>query len=330
MADVLTPNIETKSEISYTNPVFESYFADPFACHFGPFFYAVGTGGAITDDNRVFQLLRSENLVNWTSLGLALIKPEGFEDGCYWAPEITEIDGTYYMVYSVGQGDKNHQIRVAAAPSPEGPYRDQGQLTDPQIPFAIDPHIYLHTDGHSYLYYATDFLDGDRPGTSLVVDRMISATQLAGQPVVVARATSDWQRYQSSRPIYGKTLDWHTLEGPSVVRHEGKIYVFYSGGNWQNETYGVDFVSADHPLGPYTNTTLDRPRVLRTIPGKIEGPGHNSIVLGPDNQTLVAVYHAWNPDRSARLMRIDPIQWTPDGPIIDGPSLSQRSIFRHG
>jgi len=43
------------------------------------------------------------------------------------------------------------------------------------------------------------------------------------------------------------------------------------------------------------------------------GPGHNSFVEGPDGLEII-VYHAWNPEMNARLMCIDRLIWTPDGP----------------
>ncbi len=326
MSGTVAPDYGYSSGISYANPVYGGYFADPFAFRVGSAYYAVGTGNKDLDPDRTIEVLRSPNLVDWTSLGLALIKPEGFENGSYWAPEVVQRGGEFWMYYSVGFGEKGHHIRVARSANPEGPYEDQGRLTPEDIPFAIDAHVYRHTDGLEYLYYAMDLVDSERPGTCLVVDRLLSPTQLAGDPHVVARATSDWQRYEADREIYGEVRDWHTLEGAATLFRDGRIYVFYSGGNWQNDSYGVDFVVADHPLGPYTNETGDRPRVLGTRPGKVHGPGHNSIVLAPDGRTPMAVYHAWDLARTARLMRIDPIKWTDSGPVVDGPSVEYRTI----
>lgn len=316
---------DSSSRISYVNPVYDGYFADPFVYKVGGSYYAIGTGNKNVSPDRVFQVLRSPDLVNWTSLGYALKVPAGFEGGDFWAPEVTQRGSQFYMYYSVGRGDKGHHIRVAVADHPEGPYEDAGRLTPEDLPFAIDAHVYRHTDGEEYLYYAVDILDSDRPGTSLVVDRLVSPTQLEGNPHTVARATADWQRYEADRSIYDGVYDWHTLEGPTVVHKDGKIYVLYSGGNWQNESYGVDFVVADHPLGPYVNETVDHPRALSTVEGLVFGPGHNSVILGPDGKTYIAVYHAWDKAKTARLMRIDPIRWTEDGPVIDGPSLTDRT-----
>ncbi|MBN9500308.1 MAG: glycoside hydrolase family 43 protein [Armatimonadetes bacterium] len=325
MSSTLTPNEGSPSGISYVNPVFTDYFADPFVFKVGSDYYAVGTGGQVDSaSERVFRVLRSTNLVEWTPLGFALNKPEGHENGAFWAPEITQRHGRFYMYYSVGRGDKHHHLRVAVSESPEGPYFDKGQLSAKILPFAIDAHVYRHTDGCDYMFYAVDLLGGERPGTCLVVDRMLAPDRLEGNPHLVARATADWQRFEKGRSMYGGIYDWHTLEGPAAVWHDGRVYVFYSGGNWQNESYGVDFVTAEHPLGPYANGTIDRPRTLATS-SEVLGPGHNSITVAADGKTEFAVYHGWDKERTARLMRIDPILWTDQGPVIDGPSVVRKT-----
>lgn len=273
-------------------------------------------------------MLRSANLVDWEDRGAVLEVPEWMQGKTFWAPEIAWIDGLFYMYYSVGEGDRGHQIRVAIANRPEGPYSDAGRLTPHSTLFAIDAHVYTHANGENYLYYATDFLDGERPGTSLVCDRLVAPDQLEGRPWLVARASADWQRYERNRLIYDGIYDWHTLEGPSVVFHEGLIYVFYSGGNWHNASYGVDYVVSEQPEGPYATGPGfgERPRVMASVTGVVDGPGHNSVVLGPDGVTDYFVYHAWNREGTARLMRIDPLVWEPDGPRMDGPSSLRRAM----
>jgi arabinan endo-1,5-alpha-L-arabinosidase len=113
--------------------------------------------------------------------------------------------------------------------------------------------------------------------------------------------------------VYGQTFDWHTIEGPCVVKHDGRYYCFYSGANWQTPRYGVDYVEAEHPLGPYSEGG-DHARVLQGIPGHVRGPGHYSIVFGPDGHTQFVLYHAWDAQMKEREMCLDKLQWTADGP----------------
>lgn len=98
---------------TYTNPVYRAYFADPFVLKVGDAYYAYGTGSIV--GGRHFEVLTSTDLVNWTSLGGAVDAVEGQEASDYWAPEVAFADGTFYMYFSIGIGDKDHQLRVATS-----------------------------------------------------------------------------------------------------------------------------------------------------------------------------------------------------------------------
>ena len=83
----------------------------------------------------------------------------------------------------------------------------------------------------------------------------------------------------------------------------------------------MDYGVADHVMGPYSDAGNEQgPRVLRTVPGHIIGPGHNSIALGPDDETEYFIYHAWDPEMKARRMFIDKLSWSAAGPRCEGPT----------
>ena len=328
---------------TYTNPVHRDYFADPFVWRDRGEYYAIGTGPAeaagtvaASAQPTVFPLLSSRDLVGWHASGHALVRPAAAFGDTFWAPEIVQADGRWLMYYSVGHGDRRHQLRVAGSDAPLGPYVDCAQLTDPDdVPFAIDPHPFRDDDGRWYLFHARDFLDsvdenGEpvRPGTALVVQPLESMTRLAaGGARTMARARHDWQRFAANRPMYGRVFDWHTLEGPFVVRHEGRYWCLYSGGCWQTSTYGVDFVVADSVLGPWIDGANDEgPRVLRSVPERVLGPGHCSVVPGPDGVRRYLAYHAWGPDRTARRLCIDELHFGVDGPRSPGPTWTPQPI----
>jgi beta-xylosidase len=326
----------TTSEATYANPVHPSYFADPCVWRCGADYFAVGTGpdeaaGSVASAAvpTVFPLLRSRDLVHWVAAGRALVRPDpGFGDA-FWAPEVATADGRWYLYYSVGHGDARHHLRVAVSDGPLGPYIDAAALTRADdVPFAIDPHPFRDVDGQWYLFHARDFLDARddlgcevRCGTALVVSRLIDMTTLAGDATTVARARCDWQRYAADRTLYGRRYDWHTLEGPFVVRRGRRYHCLYSGGCWQADTYGVDFVTADAITGPWSDAGTELgPRVLRTVPGQVNGPGHCSVVTGPDGATPYLAYHAWDSAMTARRLCIDELRFVDDVPTTSGPS----------
>jgi len=314
---------------THTNPVYDNYFADPFVWKHGATYYAIGTGELEAVGKaigKVFPILHSIDFVQWQSASSAMVRPEPALGNTFWAPEVVWANDKFYLYYSVGQGDQNHQLRIAISDEPLGPYQDLGKaLLDPiACPFAIDPHPFRDDDGQWYLFYARDFLDSSgraRAGTALMVARMNKMYELTDEGQVVLRARNDWQRFEANRLMYGGRWDWHTLEGPCVRKHDGRYYCFYSGGRWETENYGVDYGIADEVMGPYSDTGNESgPRVLRTVPNRLPGPGHNSIVTGPDDETEYIVYHAWDKQMKARKMCIDKLVWTSEGPRCDGPT----------
>jgi beta-xylosidase len=329
-------------KVRYTNPVYSEYFADPFVWRADGEYFAIGTGpaeaaGTVTGAAQpsVFPLLRSADLVHWRHAGHALIPPDPALGSTFWAPEVAWDGRRWFLYYSVGHQDRLHQLRVAISDAPLGPYLDASALTTlDECPFAIDPHPFRDDDGRWYLFHARDFLTSEdeqgravRPGTALVVQPMLEMTRLSSQLTTVARATSDWQRFSEHRKMYGRVFDWHTLEGPFVVKAQGHYYCFFSGGCWQTDSYGVDYVVAEDVLGVYSDRGIESgPRILKTVPGRVIGPGHCSLVADPGSDTACIVYHAWGGDMKARRMCIDELRFFPTGPQSDGPSWTERGL----
>ena len=171
----------------YRNPVHPDYFADPFVLAVDGGYLALGTGRFVGE--RVFEVLRSPDLVRWECVGGALV-PLDAEltarlGNDYWAPEVMATDGRWWLYYSVGRGDAGHSLRVAVADDPAGPYTDCGVDLTPDERFAIDPHPFADADGTRYLFYARDVLEGPRVGTMLAVEVLERPDRLAGRPTPV-------------------------------------------------------------------------------------------------------------------------------------------------
>jgi GH43 family beta-xylosidase len=313
-------------ETAYTNPVYRLPLADPFVLKHDGHYYAYGTAPGAKDGAQ-FPVLRSPDLVNWELASYALRPSAGDE---FWAPEVAYFDGEFYMYYSArGVDRRDHQLRVAVSDHPAGPYVEREGVLVADQPFTIDAHPFFDGDGEWYLFYAQDFLtpdDDHRIGTGIVVDRLIDMTRLAGDPRVVVRPHADWHLFQAQRAIYGQTIDWHTVEGPALMRHKARYYCFFSGGAWKSDNYGVSYVVADHPLGPYSRPETPDPRILKTDPGALIGPGHNSFTTSPDGSETFIVYHAWDPDRTARRMCVDRFLWEDDLPVVVGPTSTPQPL----
>ncbi len=84
---------------SFTNPVYNDDFPDPYVLLDGDTYYAYATTNGSTTNIRV---IRSEDLVHWEELGDALpALPEWsvLRSGFTWAPGVIEIGDQFLMYY---------------------------------------------------------------------------------------------------------------------------------------------------------------------------------------------------------------------------------------
>jgi arabinan endo-1,5-alpha-L-arabinosidase len=318
----------------FTNPVFPSNVPDPFVFKYAGSYWCYSTGWA--SDGMCFPVLASDDLVHWKEQGGAMIPlDQGHSE--YWAPEVNFWDGRFYLYYSVGDGS-SMEIRAAISESVVGPFRDCGVRLTSQD-FAIDPHVFNDNDGRRWLFYATDFLQHSHIGTGTVRDQLIDSMTLANQPRPVVLPCYDWQLFDPMRKEKGG-VKWHTVEGPTVLKRKGVYYEMFSGGNWKNESYGVSYATSltvdSEAEWKQASDGLHVLPVLRSVPG-VTGPGHNSVVRGPDNRQLYCVYHRWSQDATRRMLAIDRLEFvgrdlTVFGPTSspqDHPNFSHAGFFKH-
>jgi beta-xylosidase len=316
---------------TYHNPVWPGYFADPFVLRADSGYYAYGTGPADAA-GRQFPMLHSPDLCNWNPIGGALDPLPQAPKALYWAPEVARQGENYYLYYSAAPSgrEEDHRLRVAVAKAPQGPFVDSGRVLIPELKFTIDASPFFDPRTRRWhLAFATDYLQDEPFGTGLglitLEDDMMTTS---GKPLVLQRATAPWQIYETNRNYQGRHWPkWYCVEGPNLLYHNDKYYCLYSGGAWRESNYGVGFAVADDLQGPWRDDfAVHGPAVLHGTESVI-GPGHNSVVLAPDNHTLFAVYHAWDTARTARRMCIDPLYWTDSGPKVSGPSTEDRPII---
>jgi beta-xylosidase len=272
------------------NPVISGWYADPEIHFFQGRYYLYPTYSAPYEKQTFYEAFVSDDLVEWRSCGVVL----DFADVPWstnraaWAPSVAEKNGKYYMYFSAGDGAG---LGVAVSESPSGPFRDAlgHPLVKEYVHGAqpIDAHGFVDDDGEAYLYWG-----GWRKA---VVSRL-------GQDMI---------------SLEGEILEItpeNYVEGPFMVKRDGRYYYMWSEGEWGNASYCVAYGIGDNPLGPFPRQGL----VLQSDPEIATSAGHHSVLRLPNSDSYVIAYHRRpleETNRHHRVTCLDEMRFAVDGTI---------------
>jgi beta-xylosidase len=173
----------------------------------------------------------------------------------------------------------------------------------PDLGGAIDPSCFIDDDGSRYLVWKND---GNSKGqdTWLWVQKLrADGLSLQGQPTRLLKQDQTWEG--------------SLIEAPTLWKHGGKYYLFYSANGYGGCRYAIGYAVSDSLLGPYVKP---RDVPFQASTGDVCGPGGEDIVPANDGRTWMA-YHYWaKGPGSYRAMSIDPLVWDGDIPYLLGPS----------
>ena len=127
----------------YKNPLSITGIGDPFVLKASSGkYYCYPTSGR----NTGFRAWSSYNLVDWKEEGYVYrAKEDSWGQGRFWAPEVVEFNGKYYMYYTAEwKRNKSLRVGVAIANDPLGPFLDVRNA--PMFDFgyaAIDANVFI-------------------------------------------------------------------------------------------------------------------------------------------------------------------------------------------
>jgi beta-xylosidase len=165
---LLTENVHPQILVGY---------GDPAVLKDGDDYWLVCTSNDAPD---AFPILHSTDLQHWEPRGFVF--PTGAEPrwaakgrnvADFWAPEMARVGDEYWTVFTARQATNALAIGLARAPSPLGPWIDNGaplvtgkpvnttglgyDSSQPQMSGGvIDSHLLLDADGERYLYWKDD------------------------------------------------------------------------------------------------------------------------------------------------------------------------------
>lgn len=306
------------TELFYKNPLGVNGIGDPYVLKTGDNEYYCYP----TSSPDGYYAYRSENLIDFQRLPQLVFKPEdswSYKD--YWAPEVVFHDGEYLMYYTARQrGTGRLLIGLAKADSPEGPFTDTlgKPFLDPGYA-VIDAHVFIDDDGSAYMYFARDCSEqyvNYRNESHIYGIRLAdNLKETIGEPVLLTRPDLPWE-FRSGSYVWN--------EGPNLLKHDNKYYLFYSANYFGGRDYSVGYAVAGQPLGPYTKPEANRILYTTYLLPDISGSGHNSTTVSPDGQEIFAVYHTHTDPAAGggnRQMALDRLVFTDDGRVyINGPT----------
>jgi beta-xylosidase len=293
---------------TFPEPVTEQV-ADPFVLTASDGNYYMYGTNTRPGSSLGFPVLKSTDLQHWTSEGKAYTyNPDGWAIKDFWAPEVLEHNGHFYMFYTARDRESDMmKVGVAKADSPEGPFIDMTNRPMLDVDYAtIDSSPFVDDDGRIYMYYVKDvsenIVDGIHRSDIYVVE-LNEDMQPISDPVYLISPTQEWE---SSDLEPG----WMWNEGPSVVKVDGTYYMTYSGNPFWAFEYAIGLATSDSPMGPFEKYE-NNPVVAGDLDQGISGPGHNSIFRSQDGTKYFIAYHTHiDPDarggeRNVRISQVE-------------------------
>lgn len=277
------------------NPIVPGWYADPEGAFFENQYWVYPTlsllwGGdtltyaadlqrqtdAINPDYNIqthMDAFSSPDLKTWTKHPAVLhIDNIPWAKYALWAPSVIQANGKYYLFFGANDIQNEEQlggIGVATSDRPEGPFRDAlGQpLVNRIVNGAqpIDQFVFRDDDGSYYMYYGGW--------------RHCNIVRLAPDLLSIIPFADG--------SIYKEVTPEGYVEGPFMMKRDGKYYFMWSEGGWMGPDYSVAYAIADNPLGLFRRIG----KILQQDPKVATGAGHHSVITDPATNDCYIVYH---------------------------------------
>lgn len=227
----------------------------------------------------------------------------------YWAPELYEHDGTWYLYYAASTFGSNRSViglRTSPTLDPEDPdygWVDRGEVwrSEPTDDYnAIDAGIVEDADGTPWMVFGSYW-----SGIQVVELAWPDGLPVAGD---------------EPQPLASRLSSPHAIEAPYVVPHDGWFYLFVSQDaccQGVDSTYTIAVGRSRDVTGPYltrdgTDLLVDGGDVLLSTDGDVIGPGGQSVSRG-----VIAFHYYDGATGGTPTLALRELAWDDDGwPVL--------------
>ena len=288
---------------------------DPAIIKQGSFYYLFTTGGGLS-------IRRSTDLLNWSSVGTVF--PNGLPSWIsstlgstppdLWAPDISSINGSYYLYYAGSSFGSNNSVIGLATNATLDPssanYRwvDRGLVvrsTTSDNWNAIDPSLDFDAAGVPWLSWGS-FWSGIKqrridPATGKLSSATTTLYSIAGR-------------------------GGGAIEAPSVLARNGYYYLFVSYDlccKGSDSTYRTMVGRASSITGPYLDKSgrrMDQGYAEQLLAGSdpYHGPGGGTVFA--DGSNIFYTYHYYDSSDGGRSkLQTRPVTFSGDWPVLGAP-----------
>lgn len=299
---------------AYSNPLIEQR-ADPWVYkHSDGYYYFTAS---VPEYDRIevrraktIQGLRdAEPVVVWRQ------HDSGVMSANIWAPEIHNIDGTWYIYFAAARKDeifahRMYVIRNDSENPVEGTWEEKGQIRTDLDSFSLDGTSFEHNGIRYYVWAQKDpAIEGN---TNLYIAKMVNPWTIEGPQVMISKPEYEWEK-----------IGYWVNEGAAVLKRNRQIFISYSASA-TDANYCMGLLKTDENsdlLHPNSWIKSNIPVFKTNEEKQIFGPGHNGFTLSEDGREDIIVYHArsyrdivgnplWDPNRQTFAQVI---KWNEDG-----------------
>ncbi len=255
------------------NPIVSGWYADPEARFYNGKYYIYVTKSFSEYGKQLnIDAFSSSDLVHWEKHE-DIIDMSGYPHvyRAVWAPTIVEKNDRYYLIFASNDIQSNEEkggLEIAVSDSPAGPFRSftEGSLVDRFINYAqpIDAHLFKDDDDKIYLYYG-----GWQHCNVAVMNEEMNGF-------------IPFENGELFKPVTPQNY----VEGPCMLKRNGKYHFMWSEGDWVNGTYHVCSSCSTNPLeiNPKGSVVLESSDLA-------DGPGHNGYINIAGTDKWMIVYH---------------------------------------
>lgn len=287
----------------------EIQIRDPFvlpAPGEGKYYLYGSTDADIWGKGTGFDVYVGRDLQTWDG-PFPVFRPEPgfFAEDNFWAPEVYEYRGRYYMFATFRRsGNRLLGTAVLAADSPLGPFRlhSDGPVTPEEWP-CLDGTLHVDNEGQPWMVFChewTQVMDGEMCAVRLTDDLRAAA----GEPVLLFRASeAPWTtRLDAKSTAAG---DAYVTDGAFLHRTAGgRLLMLWASFANNRYALGVASSASGGVLGPWVH----EPEALFAQDG-----GHGMLFRALDGRLMLTI-HAPNKTPHERPLFL-PVAETADGKL---------------